>query len=85
ETTGDSLDARRFHTAVLSPNEGIVIYGGEDTDSRPVLPSLAILKTTTIPYNWYIPNSTDVPDLTVVPPLSRHSAIMYGNYMILAF
>ncbi|CAG8688461.1 29960_t:CDS:2, partial [Gigaspora margarita] len=79
---GDTVDSRVCHTAVLSPDGHVVIYGG--SNSRPINQSqnLAVLDTTVNPYHWSIKPITGS---NVPPSLAYHSSAIVGNFMILAF
>jgi hypothetical protein len=48
-----------------------------------VKPDLAVLYVNNTKYEWFIPTPNN-PE-KAPPPLTSHSAILYGNYMILAF
>ncbi|CAG8715859.1 7469_t:CDS:2, partial [Cetraspora pellucida] len=82
--TGDNIDSRIFHTAVLDHHKRIIIYGGmNDNSSDPrVSPDLAILDITTTPFKWIIPK---IPPDNAAPPLAAHTAIMMNYYMIISF
>ncbi|CAG8841165.1 32274_t:CDS:2, partial [Gigaspora margarita] len=53
--TGDTVDSRSCHTAVLSPDGHVVIYGGSNPHG-PInqCQNLAVLDTTVNPYQWFI-------------------------------
>ncbi|CAG8579437.1 7647_t:CDS:2, partial [Cetraspora pellucida] len=82
--TGDNIDSRIFHTAVLDYRKRIIIYGGmNDNSSDPrVSPDLAILDITTTPFKWIMPK---IPPDNAAPPLAAHTAIMMNYYMIISF
>ena len=58
----------------------IIIYGGSTWDSRVVKPDLAVLNIGN-QYEWFVPT----PNGDTPPPLIFHSAVLYENYMIVAF
>ncbi|RIB26668.1 hypothetical protein C2G38_2064339, partial [Gigaspora rosea] len=80
--TGDVLNSRSCHTAVLSPDGHVIIYGGNIDGTTDQSQVLASLDTTVSPYKWSIkPMIGD----NVPPSLAFHSANVIGNFMILAF
>ncbi|CAG8516111.1 12285_t:CDS:2 [Funneliformis caledonium] len=76
---GNIPGVRGEHTAVLAPDGRIIIYGGEVNDTA-ANPQLCVLNTTTTPYIWSQPKS-----YYPVPDLWLHTAVMVGNYMVVAF
>ncbi|KAF0452012.1 galactose oxidase [Gigaspora margarita] len=81
--TGDSIDPRSGHTAVLSPDGHVIIYGGSKNNATlDQSQQIASLDTTLNPYKWSVKSmiGNNVP-----PPLVFHSATIVGNFMILAF
>ncbi|KAF0469699.1 galactose oxidase [Gigaspora margarita] len=52
--TGDTLNSRYSHTAVLSPDGHVIIYGGVINGSTDQSQVLASLDTTVNPYKWSI-------------------------------
>ncbi|KAF0451182.1 galactose oxidase [Gigaspora margarita] len=80
--SGDFINARLGHTAVLTRNGSIIIYGGSLFSSHGpnVCPDLAVLDTNA--WIWYIPV---LPKENAPPPLTFHSAALYNDYMIIAF
>ncbi|RIB07368.1 hypothetical protein C2G38_2113965 [Gigaspora rosea] len=76
--TGDTLNSRSCHTAVLSPDGHVIIYGGV-TDQSQVLASL---DTTVNPYKWSI---KPIIGSNKPPSLAYHSSDIVGAFMILAF
>ncbi|RIA94431.1 hypothetical protein C1645_818055 [Glomus cerebriforme] len=82
--TGATITARTGHTAVLNKKGEIIIYGGVYSTSLVSSdPSIAVLNTTTNPYQWSIPS---VNTSEVNPPnLIFHTANLVENYMIVAF
>ncbi|POG79680.1 hypothetical protein GLOIN_2v1836168 [Rhizophagus irregularis DAOM 181602=DAOM 197198] len=77
---GAILENRYYHSAVLTSDERIVIFGGCRND-RPVLNQLAVLNTKVVPYEWSIPTSAPPLPLTT----HSHSATLVGNYMFINF
>ncbi|RIA81900.1 hypothetical protein C1645_836210 [Glomus cerebriforme] len=82
--TGATITSRMGHTAVLNKKGEIIIYGGVYSISLVASdPSIAVLNTTTNPYQWSIPS---VNTSEVNPPnLIFHTANLVKNYMIVAF
>ncbi|KAF0511298.1 galactose oxidase [Gigaspora margarita] len=79
--SGDSIGARLGHSAVLSHDKSIIIYGGSyGINNTQVFPDTAILNIKT--WRWSTPNISQV---NAPPPLTFHSATIYNNYMIIAF
>ncbi|CAG8563268.1 13699_t:CDS:2, partial [Gigaspora rosea] len=69
--TGDVLNSRSCHTAVLSPDGHVIIYGGNIDGTTDQSQVLASLDTTVSPYKWSIkPMIGD----NVPPSLAFHSA-----------
>ncbi|CAB4489289.1 galactose oxidase [Rhizophagus irregularis] len=82
-TRGVTLENRSFHSAVLTPDERIIIFGGKVNYTEPVLNQLAVLDTKTTPYEWTIPQ---VPAINNKPlTTSAHSATLVENYMFINF
>ncbi|RIB26670.1 hypothetical protein C2G38_2138208 [Gigaspora rosea] len=79
---GDTLNSRSCHTAVLSPDGHIIIYGGGIRDSTDQSQVLASLDTTVNPYKWSI---KPMIGSNLPPSLKYHSSDIVGNFMILAF
>ncbi|KAF0548092.1 galactose oxidase [Gigaspora margarita] len=79
--SGDSIDSRIGHSAVLAQNGDIIIYGGNKFNDifTPAIPYIAKLDTSS--WMWSIPNLSQIN----APQLSFHSAALYRNYMIIAF
>ncbi|KAF0526951.1 galactose oxidase [Gigaspora margarita] len=80
QTIGASIDSRFGHTAVLTPNESIIIYGGSTMNITQVSPDLVVLNINT--WEWFIPN---IPQKDAPLSLIFHSAAIYENYMIVSF
>ncbi|KAF0513069.1 galactose oxidase [Gigaspora margarita] len=81
--SGVSIGSRVGHSAVLTLNGSIIIYGGTSDDSNlgpQVLPDIAVLDVNS--WAWSNPkiSQTNAP-----PSLTFHSAALYGNYMIITF
>ncbi|KAF0540941.1 galactose oxidase [Gigaspora margarita] len=80
--TGDTLNSRSCHTAVLSPDGHVIIYGGVISDSTDQSQVLASLDTTVNPYKWSI---KPIIGNNLPPSLSYHSSDIVGAFMVLAF
>ncbi|RIA94428.1 hypothetical protein C1645_760191 [Glomus cerebriforme] len=81
-TNGVMIDNRRSHSAVLTSDGRIIIYGGvKGNNSLAAMPQLAVLDTTTTSYTWSVP----IISTQTVPLLAFHTADLYGDYMIVAF
>ncbi|RIB18967.1 hypothetical protein C2G38_2183129 [Gigaspora rosea] len=78
---GDKIGTRAYHSAVLTQNNEIIIYGGSmwNDTLKPATPYLAKLDTSS--WMWSITNLSQIN----APQLSGHSAALYGDYMIIAF
>ncbi|KAF0452010.1 galactose oxidase [Gigaspora margarita] len=77
------IDPRSGHTAVLSPDGHVIIYGGSKNNATlDQSQQIASLDTTLNPYKWSVKSmiGNNVP-----PPLVFHSATIVENFMILAF
>ncbi|CAG8663020.1 12190_t:CDS:2 [Rhizophagus irregularis] len=73
-----TMENRFLHSAVLTPDERIIVFGGNKDDiATPVLNPLAVLNTKVVPYEWSVP--TPAPPLPLTTNL--HSATLVGNYM----
>ncbi|KAF0549476.1 galactose oxidase [Gigaspora margarita] len=81
--SGSTIASRRHHTAVLTQDGNIIIYGGSIYDSSGniayVFSDIAVLNTNS--WVWSAPSVSG----TSAPPLMPHSATLYKNYMILSF
>ncbi|KAF0526948.1 galactose oxidase [Gigaspora margarita] len=80
QITGASIDSRGGHTAVITQNGSIIIYGGVTINSTQVSPDLAVLNINT--WEWSIPK---ISQINAPQPLALHSATIYKNYMIISF
>ncbi|CAB4426717.1 unnamed protein product [Rhizophagus irregularis] len=80
---GVILENRNAHSAVLTPDERIIIFGGCKGMNGTILNQLAVLNTKTYPYEWSIPQ---VSALNSSPPsIQLHSATLIENYMFINF
>ncbi|CAB4426716.1 unnamed protein product [Rhizophagus irregularis] len=80
---GVILENRNGHSAVLTPDERIIIFGGCKGINETILNQLAVLNTKTYPYEWSIPQ---VSALNSSPPsIQLHSATLIENYMFINF
>ncbi|CAB4489299.1 hypothetical protein RhiirA1_529824 [Rhizophagus irregularis] len=81
---GVILENRNAHSAVLTPDERIIVFGGCKGMNETILNQLAILNTKTYPYEWSIPQ---VSALNSSPPesIQLHSATLIENYMFINF
>ncbi|KAF0538926.1 galactose oxidase [Gigaspora margarita] len=80
--SGSTIASRVSHSAVLTQNGNIIIYGGSTINTTKigyVFSDIAVLNTNS--WAWSVPNVSG----TGAPPLTEHSAEIYKNYMILAF
>ncbi|KAF0538900.1 galactose oxidase [Gigaspora margarita] len=80
--SGSNVASRTLHSAVLTQDGNIIIYGGSTLNSGKVanvFSDIAVLNTYS--WVWSIPSVSG----TSAPPLAQHSAALYKNYMILAF
>ncbi|KAF0549489.1 galactose oxidase [Gigaspora margarita] len=82
--SGSTITSRRYHSAVLTQDGNIIIYGGAIHNNISggiayVFSDIAVLNTNS--WVWSVPNVSG----TSAPPLTQHSAALYKNYMILAF
>ncbi|CAG8736826.1 13311_t:CDS:2, partial [Funneliformis mosseae] len=78
---GEVIEKRHSHSAIITSDGRVIIYGGSSDTFRMVMPVLAVLKTES--FEWSVPVQMFGPDLP--PPLTRHTADLYMNYMIVAF
>ncbi|KAF0538919.1 galactose oxidase [Gigaspora margarita] len=81
--SGSNVASRALHSAVLTQDGNIIIYGGSITNSSGKIvyafSDIAVLNTNS--WEWSVPSVSG----TSAPPLTMHSAGLYKNYMILAF
>ncbi|KAF0549485.1 galactose oxidase [Gigaspora margarita] len=80
--SGSIIASRADHSAVLTQDGNIIIYGGSTYNSSKinyVFSDIAVLNTNS--WTWSVPSVSG----TSAPPLSQHSAALYKNYMILTF
>ncbi|GES72840.1 hypothetical protein GLOIN_2v1641931 [Rhizophagus clarus] len=77
---GYSPTSRAYHSAVLTQDGRIIVYGGT-TDNGAAIDDLVILDTSQTIYAWSKANvSTNSP-----PSRFYHTATLVGDYMIVAF
>ncbi|KAF0449843.1 kelch repeat protein [Gigaspora margarita] len=81
-TTGASPVARGFHTAVLTRQGHIIVYGGENAPFIPAPDQLLDLDTNVQPFKWTIPSINFTPNPA---PFKGHTSTLVGDYMIVAF
>ncbi|CAB4445184.1 unnamed protein product [Rhizophagus irregularis] len=80
-TTGDLPTRRACHSAVLTQDDRIIVYGGLTEDGGPAKDDLVILDTSQAVYTWSKANvSTNKP-----LPRYYHTATLVGYYMIVIF
>ncbi|CAB4408089.1 unnamed protein product [Rhizophagus irregularis] len=60
-TTGIEPSLRDLHTAVLTQDGLIIIYGGASNTGSPVPDQISVLDTKVNPFNWSIPNIDPAP------------------------
>ncbi|GBC34951.1 hypothetical protein GLOIN_2v1524939 [Rhizophagus irregularis DAOM 181602=DAOM 197198] len=79
-----TMENRFLHSAVLTPDERIIIFGGRQVpNDNPVLNQLAVLNTKTTPYEWSIPQVSAIGNMPLTT--AAHSAILVENYMFINF
>ncbi|GBC05233.1 hypothetical protein RclHR1_06110007 [Rhizophagus clarus] len=84
-TNTSFMESRFFHSAVLDPDENIIVYGGRKSKVGfgKVEPAVIVLNTRKTPFEWTAPIiSTNVGH---VQATSGHTANLVGNYMVVAF
>ncbi|CAI2168662.1 18854_t:CDS:2, partial [Funneliformis geosporum] len=82
----NKISSRFGHTAILAPDDQIIIYGGHDISVKYLVeatPNMAVLNTQTTPFEWFSPQVSS--KISKVPSLVYHTANLVGNYMIVAF
>ncbi|KAF0538923.1 galactose oxidase [Gigaspora margarita] len=81
--SGSTIASRIHHSAVLTQDGNIIIYGGSTDDSTGnvanVFSDIVVLNTNS--WAWTVPSVSGIS----APPLTQHSAALYKNYMIIAF
>ncbi|RGB21837.1 hypothetical protein C1646_678271 [Rhizophagus diaphanus] len=84
-TNTSLIDSRFFHSAVLDPDENIIVYGGRKSKVgfAKVEPPVIVLNTRKTPFEWTAPLVSSNVDSVI--STSGHTANLIGNYMIVAF
>ncbi|PKY55276.1 hypothetical protein RhiirA4_474613 [Rhizophagus irregularis] len=83
-TSGIEPSPRYFHTAVLTQDGLIIIYGGGSVRRYyPVPDQISVLDTNVNPFNWSTPSKVNTAPSSA--PFGGHTATLVGNYMIIAF
>ncbi|CAG8534884.1 uncharacterized protein OCT59_001639 [Rhizophagus irregularis] len=84
-TNTSLMDSRFFHSAVLDPDENIIVYGGRKSKVgfAKVEPPVIVLNTRKTPFEWTAPLISSNVDSVI--STSGHTANLIGNYMIVAF
>jgi len=77
-TNGIIPGARNGHSASLTSDGRIIIYGGMNVNDQMADPVLAVLDTTTSSYTWSLPEVTNPIGSALVTP-----SVMVDNFMIL--
>ncbi|CAG8599772.1 2767_t:CDS:2, partial [Gigaspora margarita] len=72
---------RNGHSAVLSPDGFVIVYGGNGFNTS-VFEPLVVLDTNVSPYKWY---NKSIIGTNIPPRLVYHTASMIGSHMILVF
>ena len=82
----DLPEERVGHTAVTTSNGTVIVFGGTvGPSARAAVPQLAVLDTSSLPFQWSSPNVGGNASLGPTASLTGHSAIIDGDMMILAF
>jgi len=77
-TNGIVPGARNGHSASLTSDGRIIVYGGMGVDNQMSEPALAVLDTTTSSYTWSLPEVTNpIGSVSVTP------SVMVDDFMIL--
>ncbi|CAG8789339.1 19063_t:CDS:2, partial [Dentiscutata erythropus] len=82
---GVQIGNRGGHSAVLTQDSKIIVYGGSTTNiGFPAIPDLLILDTNLYPFDWIV---LEVSTNDAAPPLllTEHFAAIYDDFMIIAF
>ncbi|CAG8851896.1 26123_t:CDS:2, partial [Racocetra persica] len=82
---GANISNRYSHSAILAPNDLIIIYGGTSEGDLSAPQQLIALNITSLPYQWIVPTTSYLSLYAIPPPLSLHSATLVEKYMIIAF
>ncbi|CAB4491750.1 galactose oxidase [Rhizophagus irregularis] len=86
-TASIPVENRQRHSAVLAPNDQIIIYGGtrttDEVDFNQVYPDVLVLDTKKDPYEITAPDIST--NTGIFPSLAGHTANLFGYYMIVAF
>ncbi|CAG8800743.1 1025_t:CDS:2, partial [Dentiscutata erythropus] len=75
-----NLETRYGHSAALTSDGRIIVYGGQNFNGFTPSPVLIVLDTNT--YKWTSPTTSGSPE---PEPVTYHSADIYDKYMIIAF
>ncbi|RIB07378.1 hypothetical protein C2G38_2147599 [Gigaspora rosea] len=76
-TTGQAPSLRSGHTAVLTSDGRIIIYGGTSKNLA-ATPSIVVLNTSN--YEWSTPT-----EVNPIGPLESHTSTIVDNYMVTSF
>ncbi|CAG8731242.1 1498_t:CDS:2, partial [Funneliformis mosseae] len=80
-----NIDARRFHTASLTDDGRIIVFGGENVVRGSAQPSLVVLDTKDArSFTWVLPFISEEPNASPLP-LMLHSASIVNDYMVVSF
>ncbi|KAF0458462.1 galactose oxidase [Gigaspora margarita] len=88
QVNGNTIAPRNAHSAVLTNDGRIIIFGGNSANSTSrattlrAQPDVAVLNTNISPYQWSIPS---ISSINSPQSLCFHSAEIYNNIMIIAF